>query len=534
MNLLNDQWLSVYRRSGIKAKIAPWQLTEAIQDDPAERFHALRPDFNGALVQFCIALLQTAFAPKDDREWIKLYQNPPKSDVLQQAFQQYKHAFQLDGDGPCFMQDFDLPDGEQKEIGALLLEEPGGNTLRLNTDHFIKRGNASAMSPAMAATALLTLQLNAPSGGVGHRVSIRGGGPMTSLLTPDILHNPEQNTLWHLVWLNVVPANIFARITGNPEVKKETDIFPWLGPTRKSDKTGQDTTPEEAHPLQAYWAMPRRIRLAWTATEQGECSLSGETGPLIRFFRTKNYGTNYTGPWQHPLSPYRFDKERVPLPLHPQPDGLGYRHWLGLALGNSNEKSSVEAARIVHYHTTHKRRRDIATKLWVFGYDMDNMKARGWHESHVPLFHIDDPMHRKVFMSMVQDILNATGLVADNLRGALKKAWFKPKAKVSGDLSFIVNAFWQKTEADFYTLLPQLHAAVCKGKDDLPLDLGRSWFKLINTISQELLTTWTASGQIEHEDPKRIALAHLDLRKFNRKKAIRDALRLDIKAAEEA
>lgn len=64
MNLINDQWLSVYRRSGIEDRIAPWQLTEAIQDNPVERLNALRPDFNGALVQFCIGLLQTAFAPK--------------------------------------------------------------------------------------------------------------------------------------------------------------------------------------------------------------------------------------------------------------------------------------------------------------------------------------------------------------------------------------------------------------------------------------------------------------------------------------
>jgi len=115
----------------------------------------------------------------------------------------------------------------------------------------------------------------------------------------------------------------------------------------------------------------------------------------------------------------------------------------------------------------------------------------------------------------------------------LKKAWFKPKAKVSGDLSFIVHSFWQKTEADFYDLLPKLHSTVVSGKDDLPLDVGRFWFNVINTASFELLTTWTASGRIEHEDPKRIALAHRDLRTFNKKKSICSALRLDIKAAQE-
>ena len=200
-------------------------------------------------------------------------------------------------------------------------------------------------------------------------------------------------------------------------------------------------------------------------------------------------------------------------------------------MGNIGEKDSVESAKIVQYHTT-GRRQQVPTKLWVFGYDMDNMKARGWHESHMPLLHLEEK-HQAFFISMVQDILNATGQVADNLRGALKKAWFKPKAKVGGDLSFIVNSFWQNTEADFYALLPKLRSAVLKGEEDLPLDGGRFWFNATNTASFELLTTWTASGRIEHEDPKRIALAHRDLKTFNRKKSICSALRLNIKAAEE-
>ncbi|WP_446011407.1 type I-E CRISPR-associated protein Cse1/CasA [Candidatus Electrothrix sp.] len=536
MNLINDQWLPVYRRSGTSFRIAPWQLTDDMAQDPVEKFNALRPDFNGALVQFCIGLVQTAFAPKNDREWMALYQTPPEPQVLQEAMQSYQHAFEADGDGPCFMQDFDLPDGEAKGIGALLLEEPGGNALRLNTDHFIKRGNAEAMSPAMAMTALLTLQLNAPAGGVGHRVSIRGGGPLTTLLTPDLQENPEHNTLWHLVWLNVLPREVFERSSGNPAQKDKTAIFPWLGPTRKSrgDRpvapTDRDTTPEDVHPLQMYWSMPRRIRLEWSETEEGECSLSGESGLLVRRFRTKNYGINYTGPWQHPLSPYRFDPQGMPLPLHAQPDGLSYRHWLSLALGNIAEKDQRAAAAVVHYHTQKSgRRKKIKTKLWTFGYDMDNMKARGWHEAHMPLVHLE-PEYREYFIDMVRDILNATGQVADNLRGALKKAWFKPKAKVGGDLSFIVNAFWQNTEADFYALLSDIHAAVVKGGDEI--SLYHRWFQVIDAASQQLLSTWTASGRIEHEDPKRIALAHLDLRKFNRKKVIQEILRLNMEEAE--
>lgn len=528
MNLINDKWLPIYRKNGTCEQIAPWQITENIETDSVEKLNATRPDFNGALVQFCIGLLQTAFAPKDDYEWMTLYQSPPDAQTLEKAFILYEHAFNVDGDGPRFMQDYDLPDGEPKEIGTLLIEEPGANTVRHNADHFIKRGNAEAMGAGTAITALLTLQMNAPSGGAGHRVSIRGGGPMTTLLAPDTLWNPQHNTLWHLVWLNVLPKNEFERLCGNPDLKDKVSIFPWLGPTRTSDKEGRDTTPEDVHPLQVYWSMPRRIRLDFSDSEQGVCSLSGEDDPLVRNFITKNYGINYSGPWRHPLSPYRFDKQGMPLPLHPQPDGLGYRHWLGLALG---EKDSITPAAVVHYHSFKSGiRSKIKTQLWVFGYDMDNMKARGWHEAHLPLFHLES-QDRDIFIDTVRDVLSATGQIGDNLRGALKKAWFKPKAKVSGDLSFIVNSFWQNTEPDFYSLLEQLHSVITQGKDET--FLYHSWFKVLNKASFDLFNIWAVSGNIEDEDPKRIALACRDLRKFNNKQTIRSALRLDIKVKEE-
>ncbi len=56
MNLLESQWIPVRRESG-ESYIAPWQLTEP--DDSVLELAAPRPDFNGALLQFLIGLLQT-------------------------------------------------------------------------------------------------------------------------------------------------------------------------------------------------------------------------------------------------------------------------------------------------------------------------------------------------------------------------------------------------------------------------------------------------------------------------------------------
>ncbi|MFX5603159.1 type I-E CRISPR-associated protein Cse1/CasA, partial [Acinetobacter baumannii] len=68
------------------------------------------------------------------------------------------------------------------------------------------------------------------------------------------------DALWPLLWANVVAER--------EAVTVDARLFPWLAPTRISDK-GQTTTPAEMQPQQAYWGMPRRLRLVWTANEAG-------------------------------------------------------------------------------------------------------------------------------------------------------------------------------------------------------------------------------------------------------------------------
>jgi len=133
-------------------------------------------------------------------------------------------AFELDAaDGPAFLQDFDLLDGETKVISALLIESPGGKTLKDNLDHFVKRDRANQLCASCTATALFTLQTNAPSGGVGHRVGLRGGGPLTTFIFPKVL----SATLWQKLWLNVLNQEEL-----EPAEKIDSNVLPWLGKTR--------------------------------------------------------------------------------------------------------------------------------------------------------------------------------------------------------------------------------------------------------------------------------------------------------------
>ncbi|HJW55382.1 MAG TPA: type I-E CRISPR-associated protein Cse1/CasA, partial [Burkholderiaceae bacterium] len=316
MNLLHDEWLTVRRRDGSIARISPAGISPEC-NNPAIELIAPRPDFRGAQYQFLIGLLQTACGPDERDEWHDQWDAGPSVMELTASFERYANAFQLNTDGPAFMQDFNLPDGETKPIAALLIDAPGGKTINDNLDHFIKRDTVGAICPVCAATALFTLQINAPSGGVGHRVSLRGGGPLTTLVLP----RDEQATLWHKLWLNVLPKselNVDALAMGNDH---DSAILPWLATTRVSDIKGSDTTPGQVHPLQAYWSMPRRIRLDFTNVHAGKCEICGaDSDQLISQYRAKNYGINYTGAWLHPLTPYSFypKNEKPPLSVKGQ------------------------------------------------------------------------------------------------------------------------------------------------------------------------------------------------------------------------
>ena len=182
MNLITEKWIPVLCTNNDVIRIAPHELTLQIDSNPIVKLHASRPDFNGALAQFLVGLLQTALPELSASQWRKWAALPPTSDELKKIFSPLSAHFDLLGDGVRFMQDLDLREGEAKPIAALLIEQPGQQTLEQNADHFIKRDQINGLCPSCAATALFTLQTNAPAGGAGHRTSMRGGGPLTTLL----------------------------------------------------------------------------------------------------------------------------------------------------------------------------------------------------------------------------------------------------------------------------------------------------------------------------------------------------------------
>ncbi len=505
MNLLKDPWLPFEKMDG---SIEYLPLANMVSPDVVD-LALPRADFQGAAYQFLIGLLQTTFAPATIDQWMDSLEAPPSAEQLSDVLRPFEASFEFDTAGPSFMQDFDSLGGElPAPVAGLLIDSPGASTIRNNTDHFVKEGRVESLCSDCAAMALFTMQINAPAGGKGYRTGLRGGGPLTTLLMP----SNDSSPLWQKLWINVLDDEQ----VGSGQINETNpDVFPWMGPTRTSEKA-QPTLPTQVHPLHVYWAMPRRFRLKFEDRE-ASCDLCGRlTTRSVSQIRTRNYGNNYDGPWVHPLTPYRCDPKKPqepPLSIKGQPGGIGYRHWESLVLNDPAGEGNLPALNVRDY----PKKADECeaegiplsriARLWSFGYDMDNMKPRGWVGTQLPFLALPE-RHQARVQSWLRTMVGFAREVCWQLRRSTKEAWFKRPSDVKGDLEYIDSRFWERTEQPFYDLLADLGSRLLD--DDirrLPPDIAKTWYREVSRQAMAIFDELTLSGPAEALNMKRITKA---------------------------
>jgi len=500
-SLLTEHWLPLRRRSGRIERVRPADVVSDHQGDPFVAPAWGRADFDAATLEFLIGLLATAAAPQTRSDWARRYAAPPSAVELEAAFAPFAEAFELLGAGARFGQDLDpLGDQDETPVSALLIEAPGANTIKENKDLFQKRGQVPLLSRAAAAMALFTLQTYAPSGGAGHRTSMRGGGPLTTLLLP-----PEAGdapaTLWQRCWLNTPLANE----DEVPATDALTLVFPWLAPTITSEgKVPHRVTPDSSHRLQAFWGLPRRLRL----TEQPNaarlaCPVTGIVDEVIIIgLRTKPYGVSYDA-FEHPLSPHYKAKANDPvfLPVHPQPGGLSYRDWPDLVL--TAKPMRVPAATVGEglrrLDSLRLDRRDQRPRLSATGYDMDNMKARGFLEATMPVF-LPPEQVRSQFEDIAAKLVEAATLAASLCVSNIRQATAGEHAEAKASpFQAMRERFFQETEAVFYALLGDLERNFAALTAESDFDALRAVFgaRWLTTLRTTALTLFDAHAPVE-------------------------------------
>lgn len=476
-NLLFDSWIPVRTRHGENKP--PIKAYEIVQEDIVA-LDAPRADFNAALMQFLIGLLQTVYAPENPREWRKLFNQPPSVDELKRRFENIKDAFYLDCDGYRFMQDeLAIKTGKLRPIEEMIFGAPGKSGKDKNQDHFVKRNDIDGLCYSCVATALLTANFFAEDGGSGYFQSMRDNGFVSCLVQSD--EHQSEKSLWKNLWLNIVEGNIESTIDleKNFYWMKDLPERPYVEILERIEidindlKTKKKGTQSEAHKneidekieqleiesegikkeidslgdnkivypesdsLQAYWAWMRRFFLDTKNTKKGRCSVCHKKDELVTNFYKVGKGYQYPKEeWQniHPFSPSmkyhrdQYTKENLKykdkmLALKMTQNGLPYTYWQDFL----TQTDKQTPAKVVSRHLKEKHSNEQLI-IWSFGYAMDSNSPNGWYESKTPIYLLEDKEQRKYFETEIDKYIHATNKIADVRTGylvyAIKNAWF--------------------------------------------------------------------------------------------------------------
>jgi CRISPR system Cascade subunit CasA len=407
VHLIHDPWLMVKKSDGSRHPIGPCDLVDIEIVD----VDGPRADLIVAARTFLIGLVTTAGLAETERDWQRLYDNPPTAETISAALARFAPAFELLGKGNRFCQyKAVVEDGARQRIASLLIDGPSEESDERNHDVMI---DVVGFAPSIAALALYALQQFAPSGGRGHRQSMRGGSPMSTLVSGG-------RTLWQNVWLNVETNEQLAARSPRQWQHPPAigDVFPWMGPVRTSEAQ-LETTTSDAHPLQVYWQMPRLLLLEAGDAGNDRCGLTGESSnTLVRGYYRRQLGVKYSVDWRHPHVPYVRKGPGV-VPVRAFARASHVTDWLGIIY--RDQHGDREPAAVVSTASTHRvwSITDASPRVDVFGFDMQNRKVLGAISHVMPIIRVD-PVDADDLRASVERCVVAVELVAQTVE---KIAW---------------------------------------------------------------------------------------------------------------
>ncbi|MEO9612868.1 MAG: type I-E CRISPR-associated protein Cse1/CasA [Nitratireductor sp.] len=506
-NLLRDALFPVVTRSGRRRWASLAQLAVIDGPEAPVAFDWPRADFNIAACELAVGLTLLLFRPQSHDGWRGLWDDPPSPEEVERDTQAFVHAFDLLGDGPRFMQDLEAFDGEPIPVEALLIDTPGANGQKKNADLLTWRGRYPALGLPAAAMALYALQQFAPAGGAGNRTSMRGGGPLTTLVTLDDASG-EPAPLWRVILANLPLLGEGVTAASLPRA------LPWLAPTILSDAANGGRTVSAAdpgvHELQAFFGQPRRIRLVGDG--EGVCAMTGAPGKIVTGFVQKAWGVNY-GVWRHPLTPYRRQKEDgEPYSAKPKSGHFGYRDWVAAVYGavggdlaEISEILKLADRRAAAFETSR-----VQPALMVGGWAMNNMEAIAYLHALKPLYLGAEPLLARD-MALFAGSFSEVGELAHRvLRMALRKAHFSDGATVATDRGLFEqarSAFFERTEGAFHA---HVHDAFAQGRPERRVS-GPAWLRCLRDCVAALFTELTPDIAADPETGRRVASAWNDL-----------------------
>ena len=518
-NLLCDSWIPVKTKYG---ELKTIKASEVVQQEIIA-IDAPRADFNAALMQFLIGLLQTVYAPESPRAWRSLYAQPPSEKELQEKFKDIQNAFYLDGDDRRFMQDSSIKgNGNKTNILKLIPGIVGENTIDKNQDFFIKSSQISGMSLPNVILGLYLYQnycLSETGGKNGrHHGSRRGRNTMTVLITK------EDGSLWENLWLNVIQKKTYKTIIKSGIVNSH---FEWMNdkPNEK-EKSDNDLNLNDI-----YWSMPRRVWINFSELKDGICDLTAKKTKIVQNIYIKENGIEYKAKLsQHPLIAYSKDTDGLHA-IKIGPEGVNYGDWLSFIGSETASLNLLE----------HINRRSLESifKIFVCGYLNHPQQAKTlcWYQTKMPIYPLESEEHRKSLEIEINKYIQAANKISNPRSGylsiAIRMAWFgydydeeKSKNKNKKPDPFynkaskalydhpneIAKSFWNNTERRFYESIQRLYDCLNKStlNDEKKVGLRHEWYKFIRDEAIRLFNRWAFRSGIQN-NPKCIAKAYNQL-----------------------
>ncbi|HQD55037.1 MAG TPA: type I-E CRISPR-associated protein Cse1/CasA [Candidatus Competibacteraceae bacterium] len=287
MNLLDSAWIPVRADNGV----GPFYLLtfeQLLCGDKPWAVSLPRDDLELACIQLLTCMTQVMFLPSDDPELRAHVAAPLKPEQFADQVAFFQGWFDLDHPTQPFMQTQGVQAKEITPIQKLLIGLPEGN----NHAFFNEVGEVQRLGSPVAAIALFNQAMNCPSFGGGFKGGLRGGAPVTTLVSG--------HDLRETVWRNVLTLPRVRERLPDYEPNFSIDVPTWIQPIR-------DREIIHSHQIGLarglFW-QPAHVKLV-KADEEVSCDMVGgiPSTAYVGFCKEK-FNFTVKGVWPHPHGSY--------------------------------------------------------------------------------------------------------------------------------------------------------------------------------------------------------------------------------------
>lgn len=282
MNLLFDLWVPV-RADGGTGAFHLLTYRQLLCEPGNWQVSLPRDDLELACLQLLVCMTQVMFLPEDTQTLCERLAEPLSPEAFDAGIAPCQDWFDLDHPTQPFMQSRGVKAAEDTPIQKLLVGLPEGN----NHAFFNEAGEVRHLSGALAAIALFNQATNAPSFGGGFKGSLRGGGPITTLVAGRDL----RETIWHNV---LTRPRIQERQIGMPGSGEDQPT--WVRPIQEKETIRWN---EIGLARGLFW-QPARVELIRAGATAPCDVLGGEAGQSYTAFRKEKFNFTVEGLWPHP------------------------------------------------------------------------------------------------------------------------------------------------------------------------------------------------------------------------------------------